>query len=164
MVTDCRVLSKSVHVSKKRSLSSVQRIQSLYFQHVVSLRWVTRCCRAPRCPRCLPTILHCSRRGRGFLAAAAAATLCGDATGTEFTSVSFLCGVSAGRLLPQVVSARVEAVEVLPGGRLDGDEALSAVFLRGRVRLQTGSDVSSFYRQERSSGGVTKLSEHVDQR
>lgn len=47
------------------------------------------------------------------------------------TGVSFLCGVSAGRLLPQVVSARVEVVEVLPGGRLDGHEALSAVFLRG---------------------------------
>lgn len=159
MATDSRVLSKSAHVSKKRSLSqnaSIRRIQTLYFQHVVSLRWVTPCCTAPRCPRCLPTILHCSRRGRGFLAAAAAAaaTLCGDATCSPQTrdGVSFLCGVSAGRLLPQVVSARVEVVEVLPGGRLDGDEALSAVFLRGRVSLQTGSDVSRFYRQERSSG------------
>lgn len=78
--------------------------------------------------------------------------------------VSFLCAVSAGRLLPQVLSARVEVVEVLPGGRLDGDEALSAVFLRGRVGLQTGSDVSRFYRQERSSGVVTKLSERADRR
>lgn len=166
MVTDSRILSKSV---KKSSTS--QRIRPTYPEFVFPTR------RVPAKGHTVlqgPSLSSLSSHNPPLLTAGAWLLRCCCDTLWRYnrygvhlrpeTAVSFLCGVSAGRLLPQVVSAWVEVVEVLPGGRLDRDEALSAVFLRGRVCLQTGSDVSRFYRQERSSGDVTKLSEHADQR
>lgn len=152
MVTDSRVLSKSVHVSKKHSLSqnaSIRRIQSLYFQHVVSLRWVTQCCRAPRCPRCLPTILHCSRRGRGFLAAAAA-TLCGDATCSEFTS-------DQRRVFPSCVVSQLDVSYLrlsLLGWKL-WKFCLADAWMGTKPCLLSFSGDESACRQEVMSAGLT---------